>query len=262
MAIKIIVFIVTLYLLSVVLLYVLQEKFIFRSEKLDVGYKYNFDVKFEEVDLNTKDKQTINALLFKVDNPKGVILYFHGNKGSLKRWGKITKEFTDFGYDIFIPDYRGYGKSTGDFNEELMYKDAVMCFDYLKKHYSVIVAYGRSLGCTFSTKVAAERNPDLLILEAPFCNLQNVIDYHYPLLTFDFMLKYKFKTDSFIDKVKCKTTIFHGTEDRVIPIKSSEILYDKSNKPLTDYIRIEQATHHNIGEYEIYKNKMASLLQQ
>jgi len=260
MIVKIIFSIFILYTISIVLLYFLQEKFIFRSQKLDTNYKYDFRIKFEEVNLKTKDNQTINALLFKTENPRGVILYFHGNKGSLKRWGNITQEFVKYGYDIFVPDYRGYGKSSGNFNEEMMYKDALLCFDYLKNRYSNFVVYGCSLGCTFATKVAAERSPGQLILEAPFCNLKSVVDYHFPLLTFDFLLKYKFKTDRFIDKVKCKTTIFHGTEDRVIPIESSKILYSKSNKSLTEYIQIERATHHNIDEFEIYKRKITSLL--
>ncbi len=261
MVLKIILGVLVLYIFSVAVLYFFQEKFIFQSEKLNKEFKFNFPSDFDEINLKPQDGQNINALLFKVKNPKGVILYFHGNKGSLKRWGNVTKEFTKFGFDVFVPDYRGYGKSTGKFDENSMYDDALLSFDYLKNKYSTIVSYGRSLGCTFATKVASERNPEQLILEAPFCNLMNVVDYHYPVLTFDFLLKYKFETDSFIDKVKCKTTIFHGTEDRVIPLISSEKLYDKSNKSITNYIQIERATHHNIDTFEMYLNTMSSLLE-
>ncbi len=257
---KIVAVIIALYLTSVVLLYFLQDKFIFRSEKLEDSYKYTFNSKFEEINLKTKDNQIINSLLFKVKNPKGVILYFHGNKGSLKRWGTVVKDFTTYGYDVFIPDYRGYGKSTGKFDEQMMYDDALVCYDYLEDSYNNIISYGRSLGCTFAAKVAANRDIKSLILEAPFCNLMNVVDYHYPLLTFDFLLKYKFNTNSFIDKVKCKTIMFHGSEDRVIPLNSSKILYDNSNKSQTKYIVIEQGTHHNLGQFEIYKSTITNLL--
>lgn len=263
MILKIIVVLVVLYLVSVISLYVLQEKFIFRGEKLDLNYKYNFKQSFEEINLKTIDNGSINALLFKVNDPKGVVLYFHGNKGSLERWGNIVKDFTKYGYDIFVMDYRTYGKSVGNLDEVFMYKDAELCYDYLKKtyHEDEIVVYGRSLGATFATKVAATRNPKQLILEAPFCSLMNVVTYHYPLLTFDFLLKYKFESDRLIGKVNFNTTIFHGTEDRVIPINSSKILVENSNIDHTNYITIEQATHHNIGTFDIYKSTMSKLLR-
>lgn len=263
MVIKFIIAIIALYIISVFLLYLLQEKFIFLNEKLENDYQYTFENKFEEINLTTKDKQTINAILFKVDKPKGVILYFHGNKGSLKRWGRIVNDFTKHNYDIFIMDYRGYGKSTGAFDEKLMYDDAILCFDYLKERYNYdkTIVYGRSLGGTFATKVASVRNPDHLILEAPFYNLMDAVNYHYPLLSADFLLKYKFNTNTFINNVKCKTTIFHGTEDHVVPISSSKKLFDLSQKDNTEYIELVAGTHHNLSTYKEYKNHINMILE-
>lgn len=261
MILKILIVVIILYLISTISLYLLQEKLIFLNKRLDANYKYTFTENFEELYLKTEDNQSINALLFKANNPKGVILYFHGNKGNLTRWGKIASEFTKYNHDILVMDYRSYGKSTGKFNENMMYKDAVLCYDYLKERYGEdkISVYGRSLGTTFATKVASIRNPQQLILEAPFCNLQNVIDYHYPLLTQDFLLKYKFRTDSLIGMVKCPTTIFHGTEDRVIPIASSKKLFEKLQKNNTNYIEIEKGTHHNLKEFKEYINTISML---
>jgi len=261
MVIKIILAIIVLYFVSVVLLYFFQERFIFLNDKLDNDFKFTFEVPFEEINLKTTDGKNINSLLFKVDNPKGVILYFHGNKGNLERWGKVTEEFTKYNYDIFVMDYRNYGKSTGDFDEHLMYDDAIMCFDYLKKNYDNIVVYGRSLGGTFATKVASVRDANQLILEAPFYNLMDVVVYHYPLLTTNYLLKYKFNSNKYIGDVKCKTTIFHGDQDRVVPFKSSKKLYKISNKGNTTHVEIKKGTHHNLAQFDEYKNKMAELLR-
>ena len=261
MILKIFIGIFFLYLISVLFLYFFQEKFIFQNKKLNPEYSFSFKQDFEEINLKTSDNQTINTLLFKVNNPKGVLLFFHGNKGSLKRWGNIVNEYTKYNHDVFVMDYRSYGKSTGGFNEELMYKDAEMCYDYLKEIYGedIITIYGRSLGATFAIKTASIQNPKLLILEAPFYNLYDVVDYHYPLLTSEHLLKYKFRSDKYIQKVNCKTVIFHGDIDNTIPISSSKKLLTK-NKDV-EYIEIKTGTHHNLGEFEVYKNKIHQLLK-
>lgn len=261
--IKILVILFIIYLLSALILFLIQEKIIFQPVKLDKNHQYSFKQHFEEVNLKTADDNNINAIHFKVDNPKGIILYFHGNKGNLVRWGTITSYFTKYNYDVFVIDYRSYGKSTGNFDESLMYNDAQLCYDYLKKHYSEdkITIYGRSLGCTFAIKTASLNNPKQLILEAPFYNLTDVAKFHYPFMPFKLLMKYKFESNLFIENVTSKTTVFHGTEDEVIQIRSSEKLVKKSNNKITSYIIIENGTHHNLFDYKIYQDTIAKLLK-
>jgi len=255
--------IIAVYLISVLGLYLFQEKFIFKNVKLDKDYIFSFKQDFEEIDLKTDDGHTINSLLFKVKDPKGVILFFHGNRGCLKRWGNIVSMYEKYNYDVFVIDYRSYGKSTGKFNEKMMYKDAVQCYDFIKERYGEenIVIYGRSLGTTFATKTASSRNPRLLILEAPFYNIRDIINYHYPLLTTDFLLKYKFRTDKYIPNVRSKVVIFHGKKDRLIPISSSKKLKEKINKKKLLYITCPTGTHDNLTEFDEYNNTMRKLLE-
>jgi esterase/lipase len=244
------------------LFYFFQEKFIFQNEKLESNYSFSFEQNFEEINLKTEDNNNINALLFKSKNSKGVVLYFHGNKGNLSRWGNIASYFTNFDHDVFVMDYRSYGKSTGDFNEEKMYNDAQICYDYLKNIYAEnkITIYGRSLGCTFAVKMASINKPKQLILESPFFNLKDAVKYHYPFLPFKFLLKYKFRSDQNINNVRCKTTMFHGIKDKVVPISSGEKLFKKSNKDHTSFITIEKGTHHNLIDFKIYQDSISTLL--
>lgn len=162
--------------------YLVQERIIFQSKKLDKNFSYTFAKKFEEVNLKAKDNSTINALHFKVENPKGVLLYFHGNKGSLKRWGDMVSPYTDYNYDVFVMDYRGYGKSNGKRSENVMYSDAQVAYDHLKNAFkeSDIVVYGRSMGATFATFVSSQNKPKQLILEAPFYSLVDAINGNFP----------------------------------------------------------------------------------
>ena len=261
--VKSVLILLILYIFSMAFFYLFQEKFIFQNEKLKSDYKFSFEQNFEEINLKTDGNNTINALLFKAENPKGVLLYFHGNRGNLVRWGKISSYFTKYNLDVFVMDYRSYGKSKGKFNENSMYNDAQVCYDYLKERYSEnrISIYGRSLGCTFAVRTAVDNNPKQLILEAPFYNLTDAVRYHYPLLPFKFLLKYKFNTNMYISKVGCKTTIFHGTKDDVVPFSSGKKLYDESNLSQTSFIRIEEGTHHNLFDFLIYQDELSILFR-
>ena len=77
----------------------------FLPTTLEQDYQYQFNYPFEELFLKTEEDAIINALHFKVDNPKGVILYFHGNAGDLSRWGTITEYFSAMHYDVLVMDY-------------------------------------------------------------------------------------------------------------------------------------------------------------
>ena len=105
--------VLAIYILVCILLYLFQEKLIFFPEKLSKEYLFQFDQTFEEKNIKTNDGVILSGLLFKADSSKGVILYLHGNGGSLSSWGDVANTYTELGYDVFIIDYRGYGKSEG-----------------------------------------------------------------------------------------------------------------------------------------------------
>ena len=120
------------------------------------------------------DGGAIHALLLKTERPRGVVLYFHGNAGSLRTWGDIAPEFTSRGYDILIPDYRGFGKSTGQLRDEAMLlQDGMAAYAHLARHYPEgrIVVYGRSIGTGIAAYIARTERPGMLMLESPYFDL-------------------------------------------------------------------------------------------
>lgn len=252
-----------IYILLLIGIYFFQEKIIFRSKNLPKNHSYTFNKKFEEVNLTTEDNSVINALHFKVDNPKGVILYFHGNKGSLERWKEKITPLLDYGYDLFMIDYRGYGKSTGKRTEEIMYSDAQLSYDYLLKMYkeTEIVVYGRSLGGTFATYVASKNTPKYLFLEASFSSIVDVAKSKAPIFPFDKLFRFDFESYKIIENVKVSTTIFHGNEDVLVSLNVAKKLYSHSNKTITEFIEIDKGTHHDLGDFKIYKEKLKNILK-
>ena len=125
---RVLIVLLSLYIMVGTLLYFMQEKLMFFPTVLSQNYKYQFNHSFEELFLRTDETTIINAIHFKVEKPKGVILYFHGNAGDLSRWGTITEYFVEKNYDVLVMDYRTYGKSTGVLSEKVLYSDAQYCY--------------------------------------------------------------------------------------------------------------------------------------
>ena len=147
-------------------MYFFQEKFIFFPEVLEKDYQFRFapTEKWEEFWLENGDAK-LHGLLFQSPKPKGIIVYFHGNAGSLREWGTLSERFTGRGYELLIMDFRGYGKSRGKLSEKALLEDAQVSYDYAKARFAEdsIVIYGRSLGSGIAVHLAATNKPQRLL---------------------------------------------------------------------------------------------------
>lgn len=251
-----------LYFIVGLVVYFFQEKIIFLPSVLEQDYTFQFKQPFEEVFLETEPHVVIHALHFKVDKPKGVILYFHGNAGDLSRWGTVAENFVTLNYDVFIIDYRTYGKSKGPINEAAFYHDAQYCYNYLKKHYleSEITIYGRSLGTGLATYLASQNKPKQIILETPYYSLTDVAKNRFPIFPVQKLMHYTFPSFQFIQNVRCPVLILHGTDDDVVPIQSAQKLYVLASKPNATFITIKGGNHNNLIEYDAYHNAIKKQL--
>ena len=246
-----------------------QEKVVFLPVILPHDHTYDFENDFEEYLWDTPFDGKINALHFKIENPKGVIAYFHGNADNLHRWGKIAVDFTKFGYDVLVMDYRGYGKSSGPRNEEYLYSDAQFFYDFAKENYgeNKIIVYGRSLGGAFATKIAGENQPKMVILEATFYNLQDIVNRWLPGKVTDKVspkMTYHFLSNQNILKIKVPLYHFHGTKDSVVPLKSGKKLFEVFEKEHPKipkkFIEIKGGTHEDLIKYDEFIEEMKKIL--
>lgn len=230
-------------------LFFFQEKMIFFPQKLSKDYPFTFEQNFEEINIKAPGKAVLNGLLFKADSSKGLIFYLHGNAGSLKRWGSISSTYTALQYDLFMLDYRGYGKSEGSIkSQEQLFMDVQAAYDEMLKLYpeEKIVIIGFSIGSGIAAKLASENHPKLLILEAPYYNLTDMMHHRYPFVP-GFLLKYKFETNRYLENCKMPVVIFHGTSDKVIYYGSSLKLKEHL-KPQDTLITLEGQEHNGIAK--------------
>jgi uncharacterized protein len=254
--------IVAVYVLICVLLYFFQEKVIFFPEKLDSNYQFDFIQKFEEIKIETPDKGRIDGLLFKTGKPKGLIFYLHGNAGSLKTWGKVAEAYNYFNYDVFMPDYRGYGKSEGNIgSEKQLYADIQAAYDKLKSRYNEkdIIILGYSIGTGPAAKLASGNKPKMLILQAPYYSLTDMMQQHYPVIP-TFILKYKFETNLYLKKCTMPVVIFHGDRDQVIGY-SSALKLKKLFKSADTLITLKGQGHNGMTDNPDYIDAIGKLLE-
>lgn len=253
---------VFVYLVGAVLLYAFQENFIFLDDELPGDYVYDFDGRFKEINLETRDGANLNAIHFKADSAKGLILYFHGNQGNLTRWGKVVEEFVELQYDVLVMDYRGYGKSTGHRSMEAMLKDAELFYEYALNEYSEdeITLYGRSLGTGLASWLAGRHQPKRLILETPYYSLAAMARRYYPIYPSQLALRYNFESFEYLKTAKCRVHIFHGTADAVVPYAQGKKLFESLPEGQGQLITIENGAHKNLAEFGEFRQHLKTIL--
>lgn len=245
-----------------VLTYLVQERLIFKPEKLKHDFRFEYDIPFEELFFDPAPGVRINGLHFYRPEPKGLILYLHGNTRSIKGWAKYAKDFYRYDYDVVLVDYRGFGKSTGKRTEKDMLNDMQFVYEKLAEKYAQhhILVYGRSMGSGFAAKIASDNTPRYLILDAPYYSFRKVAERFAPILPIKYVLRFHLRTDRWIQKVNCHTYIIHGTKDWLIPISHSEKL-QRFNPHKITLIRIEGGGHNNLPSFHEYHNFIRDILK-
>lgn len=266
---SIIYLLIGIYFLVCILLFFFQERLIFFPQKLPLDHTFHFAGDFEEKYFQIDENTTIHALHFYAKDPKGVILYFHGNAGSLDDWGSVANDFVKMNYDVLIPDYRSFGKSVGEVSEEGFYQDAQFLYDSLLEKYNPnqITIFGRSLGSGVATHLAAKNPAERLILETPFSNFRELAQSKFLVFPVKFLSKFKFENNKKLPKIKYPIHIFHGKNDFVIPYQNAiqlKPLLKKQNNNSGEqdaFVTIENGGHNNLFASELYWKKLKSILK-
>jgi fermentation-respiration switch protein FrsA (DUF1100 family) len=238
-----------------------QDFFIFRFSSLPESVVLSFELPHQEILLAGAQGGRLHAVYFQQPNAKGLILFFHGNRGHVGRWGHVAKTFVQLGYDVLVPDYRGYGRSSGPRSESLFYEDAESWFRWVLQRYTneQICLYGRSLGSAPATFLASRHACSRLLLETPFSSMGNLFYTYYPFLPPVFFFKYHFDNEIAIQAVSCPVYLFAGQRDLVVPFRCTKRLLPHL-KPTDELVVIKEGGHNNLASFGEYHQALAKAL--
>ena len=204
----------------------------------------------QEITLTTADGETLVAWYQPAPNGKPLILYFHGNAGSLRlraeRFGKLIAA----GNGLLAVSYRGYGGSTGIPSESGLLEDARAAYAYAATRLPAarIVAFGESLGTGVAIALSAEKPVAKLILDAPFTSAAAIAAAAYPFVPVRLLMKDQFRSAERMERVTVPVLVLHGERDRIIPIASAEELYARIKGPKR-FVRFAQGEHVNLDSH-------------
>ncbi len=245
-------------------LYYLQTLFLFHPGELPRSYAYAFDVPFKEVEMPFSPTDTLNMVQFypKDSLRKGVVLYFHGNRQNINRYAKFAANFTKLGYEVWMPDYPGFGKSRGDRGERNLYYQAEEIYKLATRKYGAdsIILYGKSFGTGIAAYLAASKRARQLVLETPYSSIPDLFSCYAPIYPTSRMSTYKIPTQEYLAATKIPVAIFHGTGDWVIPYRCAAKL-KPALKASDVFITIPQGTHHNLNDFDSYHRSLDSILR-
>lgn len=188
----------------------------------------------EEHELETPDGETLIAWYAKAKPGMPTILYFHGNSGNLAHRKERIHRFTRSGYGIYMMSHRMYSGSTGRPNQAWLTSDGMFAYDTLRE-FGVspdnIVVYGESIGTGIATPVAVAREVAALILEAPFTSTVDIAEARYPYLPIRRYMLDRYESGKVIHRIAAPLLIFHGENDKIIPLASAQKLFDAAQEP-------------------------------
>jgi pimeloyl-ACP methyl ester carboxylesterase len=242
------------------LLYFAQERMIFPASTLPADYQFRFDHPFEEIRIPV-DGAVLDALHFRQPEPRGLVFFLHGNAGDLSSWTTGLDFYRRVNYDLFIFDYRGYGKSTGRIESEAqLHADVRAAWDRIAPQYrdKPIVIYGRSLGTGLGAYLARDVHPALLVLVTPYVSLVDAARRTYPFAP-GWLLKYPLRTDAIAGDLKAPVLLVHGTRDELLPLDDSKTLSKLIRSPV-EMLVVDGAAHNDIHQFPQYLDGLAARL--
>ena len=236
---KFILVVVAGYCLLVAVVYLMQGRMLYLSNvpgralamtPADAGFEY------QDVAIETSDGVTLHGW-FIAGQSSRVLLFFHGNAGNISHRLDSIGQFRALGLSVLIIDYRGYGQSAGRTTESGIYRDAAAAWRYLTDDRGIvasdIIVFGRSLGASVASHLAARRQPLALIVESAFTSVPDIAQDLYPWLPARWLSRLRHATREHVRDVRCPVLVIHSRDDEIIPFQHGESIFASANEPRT-----------------------------
>jgi alpha-beta hydrolase superfamily lysophospholipase len=238
-----------------------QESLIFRGEPLPSQHDFRLPKDVEEVSIPVPGG-SLSALNLRLPHPRGVVFFLHGNGGNLDSWFSNHDLYRQANLDLFMIDYRGYGKSSGSVSSEAqLLADVRAAWTALEARYpgAPKVIHGRSLGSGPAAILAAEVQPALTVLVSPYCSLKELTKTVYPYLP-GFIVRYPLDTCTAATAIQGPLLLIHGEADTFIPSAHSRLI--QARVPKAELVLIPEAGHDDVHLADAYGPALRARLDQ
>lgn len=247
-----VVILTTVYVSLVGFMYLAQRSFQYFPQHsartgFEVPAKFELDG-FAAASIETDDGETLAAWLALPPRPDApLILYMHGNAGTLGDRAERFRLFRDEGFGVLALSWRGYGGSTGEPTETGLVEDGRAAMKLLRQKglpKSRIILFGESLGSGVATQLAAnpDTTPSAVILEAPFTSAADVARTRYWFLPVGKLMKDQFRSIDVAPSVTAPVFVFHGSADMIVPYEQGKRLYEAFSGP-KDFLALQGNGH-------------------
>lgn len=194
---------------------------------------------FEDIYIKTEDDIQINGWFIPQERPRGTLLFCHGNAGNISHRLEIIKIFHKIDLNVFIFDYRGYGRSQGSPSEQGLYRDARAAFNYLVSREDInkeaIVVYGKSIGANVAVDLLSGVSAKALISESAFTCAAEMGKKLFPYLPVKWIITIKYDALTKIRNITVPKLIIHSRDDEIIPFRLGEKLFEAASEPKEFY---------------------------
>ncbi|KAI5961843.1 bem46 [Candida pseudojiufengensis] len=261
-------------------LYFYQNTIIYPASVND-GHGYcatpdEYDIPYELVQLKTPDGETLQCYSMKQDSKdpsytNKTILILSPNAGNIGHGLPIASIFyKQFGYNVFIYSYRGYGKSTGSPNEIGLKKDADTVMDHLTSdsqyQQSSIILYGRSLGGAVSIYIAATKSSSIhaIILENTFLSIRKTIPHIFPILKYAAgFVHQKWESELLVINIPSSIPVLllSARKDEIVPPSHMDEIYNLLQSDYKQMYKFENSSHNDTVLQATYWDKIHQFIR-
>jgi len=227
----------------------MEKGVVFFPDKFILETPADWLMPYEDVFFKTSDGVKLNGWYVPAKGSDVTLLWFHGNAGNIShRLENLSLLHHKVGINIFIFDYREYGRSEGEISKAGTFLDADAAYEYLRSLPDIdpgkIVLFGRSLGTALAVEVASQKPCLGLILESAFTSTDDMMKLYLPFLTPPPPGTAKYDSLSKIGLIKAPKLLIHGEYDTIVPLWMGKQLFEKASEPKEFYL-IKGAGHND-----------------
>lgn len=214
--------------------YLVQTPLVFQAERELKSTPADRHWEYEEIALPVQG-ETTHGWFIPVPNPRGVVLYCHGNGGNVSTHLYGMASLRALGLSVLTFDYGGYGRSSGRPSETRVHADTMAMWKYLTETRRVapqqIIIWGTSFGGGAACELASKVQPGGVVLESTYLSMAKAAFRDYPWFPASLFLRHRFDNESKVSAIKAPLLVIHSRDDSLYPFDEAQRLFELATAP-------------------------------